>query len=220
MEERLIEVEIEDIVMTNSGFAMIFYDRESNRVLPIFIGPFEANGILMKLQNVKFPRPLTYDLIRNVLDAMGAGVEKVVINDLRDNTFYATLYINFQGNILEIDSRPSDAVAIAVRFDAPIYVAQHVMEQSSLHKSEYISQTSYGGEPVQGESSKSEKAQTSTPFPGKPQKHSQQSKKTKREAIIEELQRELEKAVAEERYEDAARLRDEISRLMKEEENG
>lgn len=214
MEERLIEVEIEDIVMTNTGFAMIFYDRDSNRVLPIFIGPFEANGILMKLQGSTFPRPLTYDLIRNILDSMGAYVERVVVNDLRDNTFYATLYINFQGNILEIDSRPSDAVAIAVRFDAPIYVAQHVMDASSIHRSEYMSHT-YGNKTFQEDFSSEEETQISQQ---KSQKFNQ-SKKSKKEVLLEELQKELEKAVAEERYEDAAKIRDEINKLTKGKEN-
>ncbi|MEN2998459.1 MAG: bifunctional nuclease family protein [Brevinematia bacterium] len=216
MEDRIIEVEIEDIVMTNTGFAMIFYDKESNRVLPIFIGPFEANGILMKLQDIKFPRPLTYDLIRNILDSMGVSVEKVVINDLRDNTFYATLYINFQGNVLEIDSRPSDAVAIAVRFNAPIYVAQHVMDQSSIHKSEYLSQTQSSKIPQEKTSPEEEQVR----FPSKSQKTSQQQKKSRKEVLLEELQKELEKAVAEERYEDAARIRDEINKLTQEKEDG
>lgn len=216
MDERLIEVEIEDIVMTNTGFAMIFYDRESNRVLPIFIGPFEANGILMKLQDYKFPRPLTYDLIRNILDSMGAFVEKVVINDLRDNTFYATLYINFQGNVLEIDSRPSDAVAIAVRFNAPIYVAQHVMDMSSVHRSEYIGQTSEKSfqEDVIFEKEESIENLKETKQP----KYSTQSKKNKKDVLLEELQKELEKAVSEERYEDAAKIRDEINKLLKDKE--
>lgn len=216
MDEKLIEVEIEEIVMTNTGFAMIFYDKESNRILPIFIGPFEANGILMKLQDYKFPRPLTYDLIRNILDSMGAFVEKVVINDLRDNTFYATLYINFQGNILEIDSRPSDAVAIAVRFNAPIYVAQHVMDMSSVHRSEYLRQTNEKSFQEEIFFEKEELLETSSET--KPNKYSSQTKRNKKEVLLEELQKELERAVAEERYEDAARIRDEINKLLKEKE--
>lgn len=217
MDERLIEVEIEDIVMTNTGFAMIFYDRESNRVLPIFIGPFEANGILMKLQDYKFPRPLTYDLIRNILDSMGAFVEKVVINDLRDNTFYATLYINFQGNVLEIDSRPSDAVAIAVRFNAPIYVAQHVMDMSSVHRSEYTGQNTEKSfqEEIIFDKEETIESQSETI---KSFKSSPQPKKNKKDVLLEELQKELEKAVAEERYEDAAKIRDEINKLLKDKE--
>ncbi|MFN4245437.1 MAG: bifunctional nuclease domain-containing protein, partial [Brevinematia bacterium] len=199
------------------GFAMIFYDRENNRVLPIFIGPFEANGILMKLQEIKFPRPLTYDLIRNILDSIGVYVEKVVINDLRDNTFYAIIYLNFEGNIIEIDSRPSDAVAIAVRFNAPIYVAQHVMEQSSIHRSEYVNNSYSKGEEVYDDALDLDKdsSVTSGQFSNKPTKdtHNRTSRKEKKEMLIEELQKELDKAVAEERYEDAARIRDEINKL-------
>ena len=218
MEDRLVEVEIEDIVMTNTGFAMIFYDKEGNRVLPIFIGPFEANGILMKLQEIKFPRPLTYDLVRNILDSLGVYVEKVVINDLRDNTFYAIIYLNFQGNIIEIDSRPSDAVAIAVRFNSPIFVAQHVMEQSSIRRSEYINSV-YDKSEENRESFDLDKDSSVFPkqFSGKSVKDNQYSKKSKKDILLEELQKELDKAVSEERYEDAARIRDEINRLKNKE---
>ncbi|MCX8029357.1 MAG: bifunctional nuclease family protein [Brevinematales bacterium] len=212
MDENIIEVEIEDIVMTNAGFAMIFYDKTSNRVLPIFIGPFEANGIIMKLQGAKFPRPLTYDLIKNMLDSLGAYVEKVIINDLRDRTFYATLYINFQGNIIELDSRPSDAVAIAVRYNSPIYVAQHVMDISSVSRSEYMNQ-GY-------ENTISQELMTpKTTNESTTSKTIKSQKKDKKEVLLEELQKELEKAVAEERYEDAARIRDEINKLNQSTEN-
>ncbi|MCS7298760.1 MAG: bifunctional nuclease family protein [Spirochaetia bacterium] len=215
MEENIIEVEIEDIVMANTSFAMIFYDRVSNRVLPIFIGPFEANGILFKLQEMKFPRPLTYDLIRNILDSLGSYVEKVVINDIRDNTFYANLYINFQGNIIQIDSRPSDAVAIALRFNAPIYVSQHVMDIASVHRSEYVSQA-YGRSLQQkdvGNEPTTEQTQSTTRS-----RSTGQPRRTKKEVMLEELQRELEKAVMEERYEDAAKIRDEINKLQNKEQ--
>ncbi|MGB9620953.1 MAG: bifunctional nuclease domain-containing protein [Brevinematia bacterium] len=207
----LVRVEIEDIVMTNTGFAMIFREPNSTVVLPIYIGPFEANGILMKLQNISFPRPLTYDLFKNVLDSIGAFVEKVVINDLRDNTFYAILFISFRDMVLEIDSRPSDAVALAVRYNAPIFVAEHVIRQAGVDREEYYSGSkSTGlGEVLQEQSNEKEI------FEENKSRKSKLQSQNKEDALIEELQRELDKAVAEERYEDAARIRDEIKKLMK-----
>lgn len=206
----LIRVEIEDIVMTNTGFAMIFSQMNSPIVLPIYIGPFEANGILMKLQNLTFPRPLTYDLFKNVLDSIGAFVEKVVISDLRDNTFYAILYIAFRDMVLEIDSRPSDAVALAVRYNAPIFVAEHVIRQAGVNREEYYSgRLSTGLDEVLPQAKDFE-----SPEEQKLTDPKLSRTQNKNELILEELQKELEKAVSEERYEDAARIRDEMKKLM------
>jgi len=211
--DELVRVEIDDIIMTNTGFAMVLIDREKERVLPIFIGPFEANGILMKLQGVSFPRPLTYDLIKNIIEMMQGYVEKVVINDLRDGTFYATLYIVTNDQVLEIDSRPSDAVAICVRSGAPIYVTEKVMAMSSIPLEEYSSKKGFKPqEEIEEEASKEKEEQKL--YQTKEEKTKQQAKK--KEVLIEELKKELEKAVNEERFEDAARIRDEINKLTEE----
>jgi len=207
----VVKVEIEDIIMTNTGFAMVFVDREGGRVLPIFIGPFEANGILMKLQGVSFPRPLTYDLIKNIIEMMQGYVEKVVINDLRDGTFYATLYIVTNDQILEIDSRPSDAVAICVRFDAPIYVSEKVMAMSSTPLEEYTNKKNLIKQEQEFEEEPPQSIEDIDFYQTKDEKPKQQSKK--KEVLIEELKKQLDKAVSEERFEDAARIRDEIKKL-------
>jgi bifunctional DNase/RNase len=96
----------------------------------------EANGIAMKLQDVEPPRPMTYDLIRTIISEMGGNVERVVINDLKDSTYYAEIYIVQGNNTLVIDSRPSDAINIALRFGAPIFVAQEVLEKSRVPEPE------------------------------------------------------------------------------------
>ncbi len=212
--DELIRVEIDDIIMTNTGFAMVFIDREKERVLPIFIGPFEANGILMKLQGVSFPRPLTYDLIKNIIEMMQGYVEKVVINDLREGTFYATLYIATNDQVLEIDSRPSDAVAICVRFGAPIYVTEKVMAISSIPLEEYNSKRSLKSQEQELEEEISKEKEETKSYQIKEEKTRQQAKK--KEVLIEELKKELEKAVNEERFEDAAKIRDEIKKLTEE----
>jgi bifunctional DNase/RNase len=211
--DELVRVEIDDIIMTNTGFAMVLIDREKERVLPIFIGPFEANGILMKLQGVSFPRPLTYDLMKNIIEMMQGYVEKVVINDLRDGTFYATLYIVTNDQVLEIDSRPSDAVAICVRSGAPIYVTEKVMAMSSIPLEEYSSKKGFKSQEEIEEEASKEKEEPKL-YQTKEEKTKQQAKK--KEVLIEELKKELEKAVNEERFEDAARIRDEIKKLTEE----
>ncbi len=104
--------------------------------LPIWIGIFEADSILRQLQNVEPPRPMTYELMKNVITQMGGVVDRVVINDLRDSTYYAEVHIIQGNNRLIIDSRPSDAINIALRFSAPIFVEESVLEKSRVPKPE------------------------------------------------------------------------------------
>ncbi len=112
---------------------------EEDRILPIWIGVFEANSLVMNLQEVVPPRPMTYDLTKNIIESLGASVDKVVIEDIKDSTYYATIFLKTKaGQVIEIDSRPSDAVNIAVRFNAPIYVREEVMEKSKLENTEDI----------------------------------------------------------------------------------
>ncbi len=105
---------------------------DDNRFLPIWIGHPEAAAILMKLQGADTPRPMTHDLIVDILDQVETKVERISITELRDNTFYATITISVAGSEVEIDSRPSDALALAVRVTAPIFVAEDVIEESSI----------------------------------------------------------------------------------------
>ena len=111
---------------------VLLKDKESDRYLPIWIGPYEAEAIAMALQHVEPPRPMTHDLLKNVTDALGATVSHILINELTDNTFHARIVMDVDGRYSEIDSRPSDAMALAVRCKVPIYVADEVMEQASI----------------------------------------------------------------------------------------
>jgi len=105
---------------------------DDNRFLPIWIGHPEAAAILMKLQGADTPRPMTHDLIVDILDQVETKCERISITELRDNTFYATITLSVAGTEVEIDSRPSDALALAVRVSAPIFVAEDVIEESSI----------------------------------------------------------------------------------------
>ncbi len=105
---------------------------DDNRFLPIWIGHPEAAAILMKLQGADTPRPMTHDLMVDILDQVETKCERISITELRDNTFYATITLSVAGTEVEIDSRPSDALALAVRVTAPIFVAEEVIEESSI----------------------------------------------------------------------------------------
>ncbi len=109
---------------------VILKDLEEERALPIWVGIFEANAIALEMESVPTPRPMTHDLIKNILEETEATVLRIVVNDLKDNTFYAEIYLSLNGNEVAIDSRPSDAIALALRVDAPIYVAKNVLEEA------------------------------------------------------------------------------------------
>jgi len=109
---------------------IILKDADERKALPIWVGIFEANAIALELEKIVTPRPMTHDLIKNILDQVGATVQQVIINDLKDNTFYAVIEISVNGNQITIDSRPSDAIAIALRVSAPIFVADEVINKA------------------------------------------------------------------------------------------
>ncbi len=109
---------------------VILKDLEEERALPIWVGIFEANAIALEMESVPTPRPMPHDLIKNILEETEATVLRIVVNDLKDNTFYAEIYLSLNGNEVAIDSRPSDAIALALRVDAPIYVAKNVLEEA------------------------------------------------------------------------------------------
>jgi bifunctional DNase/RNase len=105
---------------------------DGNKFLPIWIGHPEAAAILMKLQGASTPRPMTHDLLADMLEQLDAEVTRITVTELRDNTFYASITVQQNGSEIEIDSRPSDAIAIAVRSDAPIFAAERVIEESAI----------------------------------------------------------------------------------------
>jgi len=109
---------------------VILKDKEGDRVLPIWVGIFEANAIALQIENIATPRPMTHDLLKNVLNDLEASVQKIVVSELRDNTFYAMIYINRNESILAVDSRPSDAIALALRTKSPIFVEESVVESA------------------------------------------------------------------------------------------
>jgi hypothetical protein len=111
---------------------VVLKDGETARFLPIWIGPFEADAITIELQGVEAARPLTHDLLKSVVEKLGAEVEQVAITDLRSDTYYAQIILTVDGRRLEVDSRPSDAIALAVRARVPVYVASEVMDQAAI----------------------------------------------------------------------------------------
>lgn len=179
----MIAVKVSRISLSNMGFVVFLKAENDNRTLPIFIGAAEAQAIAFMLEQVKPPRPLTHDLIKNMMDNLECRIKRVEVCDLRDNTFYAKLFLEWNGMENELDCRPSDAIALALRFSAPVYVADEVMEAAGVI--------------IKEEESALQKDK------GPPKKISP----------VEALKYRLDKAVAEERYEDAAKLRDELKKL-------
>jgi bifunctional DNase/RNase len=128
----LIEMSIKGLMVdpiTNMPI-VILRDLENQRVLPIWVGPVEANAIALQIENVAPPRPMTHDLLKNVLQELGATLKRVVVSELRDNTFYAYLELDRAGETLLIDSRPSDAIALSLRTKAPVFVHSRVLDQA------------------------------------------------------------------------------------------
>jgi hypothetical protein len=109
---------------------VVLRDVKGERILPIWVGIFEANAIALQIENVTTPRPMTHDLLRNVIHDLKGTVERIVVSDLKDNTFYAIIYLRVGGEIVAVDSRPSDAIALALRARAPIFVEESVIESA------------------------------------------------------------------------------------------
>ncbi|NTV68194.1 MAG: bifunctional nuclease family protein [Chlorobaculum sp.] len=181
---------------TNGAYALILYEVEGKRKLPIIIGGFEAQAIALKLENIKPPRPFTHDLFKQVADAFDLHVNEVFIDELHNETFYAKVICEMAGVVHEIDARPSDAIAIAVRFSAPIYVSEEIMNEAGIVE----------------ERQKEEEEQASAEEAVEQQKSEEPATEESRAA---ELDRKLEEAINNEDYEEAARIRDELSRLRK-----
>src|SRR6266545_1632570 len=118
--------------MANYKRVVMLKEKDSTRYLPIWIGHFEADAIAIPMQKVPVSRPLTHDLLRSAIGALGAKLQRVVINDLADETFYAKLILDQDGKVLEVDARPSDAIALAVRAEVPIFVEDKVLESAGM----------------------------------------------------------------------------------------
>ncbi len=129
-----VEMKIRGLMMdpvTNMPI-VILKDVEGKSVLPIWVGVYEANAIALEIEKVATPRPMTHDLIKNILMGMTTGVRKVVVSELKDDTFFALIWIEHNGEMISIDARPSDALAVALRLDCPIYVDDDVLKSSKV----------------------------------------------------------------------------------------
>jgi bifunctional DNase/RNase len=109
---------------------IILRDKDGQRVLPIWVGVFEANAIALQIENVTTPRPMTHDLLKNVIADLRARIDKIVVSDLKENTFFALIYLSVGGEVMAIDARPSDAIALALRARAPIFVEEKVIDHA------------------------------------------------------------------------------------------
>lgn len=139
----MIEVTIDSIRVSlmSQHRIVVLKEEDGNRFLPIWIGPFEADAITLQLQGVDAPRPLTHDLLKTVIETLGGEVVHILISGLEKNTYYARIVLDVDGDTIEIDSRPSDAIALSVRVNAPVFIAEDVMEQAGLLPEEELSLT-------------------------------------------------------------------------------
>lgn len=178
---------------SGGAYALILSEMEGNRRLPIIIGTFEAQAIALELEHIKPPRPMTHDLLKNVIQSFESNLHEIFINDLSEGTFYAQIIYDRNGDQFEQDARPSDAIALAIRFDAPIFVSESVLDEAgivsessdeSVESDIYQEPSDEAAEEAQGDMSK-----------------------------IDELKQDLEKAIEKEEYEKAAKLRDQIKKL-------
>ena len=176
----LVRVKVERVTLdtATSRFVVILKDEKLNRWLPIVVGSTEAQAIALQLEKVTPPRPMTHDLLKSLLDTMQVNVTRVVVNDLRENTYFATIDMKRNGTQSQIDARPSDAIALALRSSAPIFVEEDVMQKASIGEDLELDEPTIDNEDD-----------------------------------LNLLNTQLQKAVDDERYEDAARIRDQINEM-------
>jgi bifunctional DNase/RNase len=129
-----VEMKIRGLMMdpvTNMPI-VVLKDTSGNAILPIWVGIYEANAIALEIEKVSTPRPMTHDLIKTLLFGLGTGIRKVVVSELKEDTFYAVIWLDRDGELISVDSRPSDALALALRLDCPIYVDESVLKSSKM----------------------------------------------------------------------------------------
>ena len=189
----LVEVKRISYYPPSKGYAVLLQEKDSNRSLPIIVGSNEAQAIALYLEGVDMPRPMTHDLLINVLDLLESDIKQVAIARMENGTFFAEIEVsNSQVGDIKIDSRPSDAIAVALRTMTPIYVSEEIMERAGIDNfstGSEIAETVSSDELLKGTTDES--------------------------SAIENLSEALEKAISEEEYEVAARLRDRIKQLEK-----
>jgi hypothetical protein len=176
---------------SGGAYAIVLKEIDGERRLPIIIGSFEAQAIALEIEGIKPPRPLTHDLLKQVIDNLGVTVSEIIISELRENTFYAKIILDISGITNEVDARPSDAIALSVRAQTPIYVEENVLEAAGFIPSEM----------TEKESSKKIESGEEDILP------------KSKEAKIASLQNKLREALESEEYERAAKIRDDIKKL-------
>lgn len=144
----MIEVNIDSIRVSlmSQHRVVVLKEIDTERYLPIWIGPFEADAITVQLQEIQVARPLTHDLLKSIIDEMGATISHIMVSELKNDTFYARIIIDINGESMEIDARPSDAIALAVRARAPLFVAEEVMEMASIVPEPSLDETAPEGQ--------------------------------------------------------------------------
>lgn len=127
-----VEMKIRGLMMdpVTQSPIVILKDVSGNTILPIWVGMYEANAIALEIEKISTPRPMTHDLIKTLLMGMETGIRKIVVNELKDDTFFALIWLEKDGKLISVDSRPSDALALALRLDCPIYVDEQVIKNS------------------------------------------------------------------------------------------
>jgi bifunctional DNase/RNase len=186
---------------SGGAYALVLGEVNGNRRLPIIIGAFEAQAIALELEKIQPPRPMTHDLIRNLFDALGAEVTDIVIDDLREGTFFAKVRYVYDDDEAQLDARPSDAVALAVRTDAPIFVASAVLDEAGIPADD-----SDDADPDDdGDADEDEEEPTVAREPD--------TAASRTVSRLDRLEGQLQKAIDDEDYEAAAKLRDDIARM-------
>ena len=195
-----VQVEILGLSSTPSAggaYAILLKEIYGTRRLPIIIGAFEAQAIALEMEGIKPPRPLTHDLLKSTIDNLGATVQEVIIDELKENTFYAKIILEVSSLTNDIDSRPSDAIALAVRTQAPIYVNEEVMNIAAFVPAS--EDETFNLEENEQEDESEDKTKSSRPV--------------SRESKLASLQNKLREALEKEDYEWAAKVRDEIKKI-------
>ena len=209
-----VRVEIAGLHQTPTGsgaYALILREVNGNRNLPIIIGAFEAQAIAMELEGIKPPRPLTHDLAKNLIESLGATLVEIIIDELRDNTFYAKLILDVSSMTQEIDARPSDAIALSVRFRCPIYASEAVMREAAFEVEPEEEKSFRLKEELDEEEDETEEEDFFKKQRPRPQEGSSFSRS--KENRIAQLKAQLKEAIEKEEYEKAAKIRDELKKL-------
>ncbi len=213
-----IQVEIAGLHQAPTGtgaYALILKESHGNRRLPIIIGAFEAQSIAMAIDGIKPPRPLTHDLMINLIEALGATLVEIIIDELRDNTFYAKLILDISSMTQEIDSRPSDAIALSVRYKCPIFVNELVLREAGFEIDPEIEKSIEKSIDYEEEDEEEDKEIFNYKEP-KEKNEEKSSPPRSKESRISQLQAQLKEAIEKEEYERAAKIRDELKKLNSE----